>query len=140
MLQSNFKAEGIDISSNMIKQAKIRHPDVKFYNADICIWKLPKKYDLISAWDSTFHLPIDEHEPVLKKICDGLTKNGVFIFTCGEAEIREIYGSFAGERFYYSTLGLTEFVRLLDSFGCQIKHIEYDRYPEIHICIIAQKT
>ena len=139
MLQSNFKAEGLDISANMIRQAKVRHPNVEFYNADICIWKLTKKYDLISAWDSIFHLPIEEHKPVLKKICDGLAQDGVFIFTCGEAEIKETCGSFGGEQLYYSTLGLAEFLRLLDSFGCQIKHVEYDLYPEIHIYIIAQK-
>ncbi len=139
MLHSNFNVEGLDISQNMIELAKTRHPNVKFYTGDICAWKLPRKYDLISAWDSTFHLPIESQKPVLKKICDGLAKDGVFIFTCGEAEVKEITGSFAGEQFYYSTLGLPEFMRLLDCFGCQIKHLEYDQYSKVHIYIIAQK-
>jgi hypothetical protein len=42
----------------MIALARQRHPQVQFYTADISTWSFAKKYDFISAWDSTWHLPI----------------------------------------------------------------------------------
>ncbi len=56
---------------------------VTFYQSDICAWELPRKYDFISAWDSTWHLPLEKQEPYLKKVCDGLAVDGVYIFTTG---------------------------------------------------------
>lgn len=140
LIQNGFTPTGIDVSTEMISLARQNHPDVVFYVEDICTWELPQKYDLISAWDSTFHLPIAEQKPVLKKMCDGLSPNGVVIFTCGGSNSpNEISGSFQGEKFDYSTLGVEEFLRLLMEFGCLCKHVEYDQFPENHVYIIGQK-
>jgi hypothetical protein len=114
---------------------------VTFYTADICTWQFPQKYDLISAWDSTFHLPLAEQKPVLKKMCDGLQSKGAVLFTCGGTiGPEEISGGFEGQTFDYSTLGVKEFLRLTAEFGCTCKHVEYDQYPENHVYIIAQKV
>ena len=78
-----FDVEGLDISYRMIELAKKRHPNVTFHHADICEWEFSRKYDLISAWDSIWHLPLSDQEPVLKKILQGLTPGGVCIFTTG---------------------------------------------------------
>ena len=139
LTRAGFRAEGVDIAPNMIALARERSPRAVFYVADICEWELPRKYDFISAWDSTFHLPIGEQEPVLKKLCAGLAPRGVLLFTCGGGEAGEITGSFAGQDFGYSTLGVEEFVRLLRAFGCRCRHVEYDQHPENHVCIIAQR-
>ena len=140
MIQHGFTPTGIDISSEMIALARQRHPEVVFYAEDICTWQFPRNYDLIFAWDSTFHLPLEEQKPVLKKMCDGLNLGGVLLFTCGGTlGDEEISGGFEGESFDYSTLGVNEFLRLLLEFGCTCKHLEYDQYPENHMYIIAQK-
>ena len=138
MLQYKFDVEALDISPNMISLAKLQHPNVKFYVGDICTWELPNKYDLIIAWDSIFHLPLNQHKPVLKKLCNGLANKGVLIFTFGEGKMEEISGTFAGERFEYSTLGVQGFLNLLHDFGCKIKHLEYDQYPHNHLYVVAQ--
>jgi SAM-dependent methyltransferase len=136
-----FTPTGIDISSEMISLAKSRHPTATFYAEDICTWEFPQKYDLISAWDSTFHLPLAEQKPVLQKMCAGLNARGVLIFTCGgTVGPDEISGGFEGEKFDYSTLGVNEFLRLLMEFGCTCRHVEYDQYPENHVYVIGQKT
>jgi SAM-dependent methyltransferase len=54
--------EGLDISRRMIEHARMRHPAVTFHHADICAWQLPKQYDLISAWDSLWHVPLADQE------------------------------------------------------------------------------
>jgi cyclopropane fatty-acyl-phospholipid synthase-like methyltransferase len=140
LIKYGFTPTGVDVSSEMIRIARQQHPQVTFYTEDICTWHLPQKYDLISAWDSTFHLPLAKQKPVLNKICDGLNAHGVVMFTCGgTAEPEEISGGFEGVTFDYSTLGVDEYLRLLIEFGCACKHVEYDQYPENHVYIIGQK-
>lgn len=46
---SGLEAEGLDLSGEMLRLARRRHPDVQFYQADICTWVMPRKYDFISA-------------------------------------------------------------------------------------------
>jgi SAM-dependent methyltransferase len=141
LIRNGFTPSGIDISSEMIALARQRHPKVTFYAEDICTWQFPQKYDLICAWDSTFHLPLAEQKPVLKKMCDNLNRQGVVIFTCGGTlGAEEISGGFEGETFDYSSLGVNEFLRLILKFGCTCRHVEYDQYPENHVYIIGQKT
>lgn len=139
--KNGFTPTGVDISGEMISLARQRHPDVTFYAEDICTWQLPQKYDLISAWDSTFHLPIAEQEPVLRKMCEGLNSKGVVLFSCGGGNRpEEISAGFQEEKFDYSTLGVDEFLRLIVEFGCSCKHVEYDQLPENHVFIIAQRV
>ena len=139
LLERGFRCTGLDISEAMIALAGARYPGADFLAGDMCTWPLPRKYDLIMAWDSTFHLPLESHEPVLLKLCDGLSKNGVLLFTCGDGQ-GNVEGEFGGKRFEYSSLGVPESIRLLWRFGCAVQHVEYDQYPENHVYLIAKKT
>ncbi len=132
--------EGVYVFAEMISLARLRSPGSQFYVGDLCTWELPKRYDLISAWDSIFHLPLDRHEAVIRKLDAGLNPGGVLMFTCGGGGPGEISGSFEGENFDYSTLGVNEFLRLLRECGCECLHVEYDQFPEGHVYIIARKT
>lgn len=135
-----FQAEGLDISGAMIHLAQQLHPEITFYTADICHWSAPKLYSLIAAWDSTFHLPLDQQAPVLKKLCDALEPEGILLFTCGGGHTHgEISGTFQGQTFDYSTLGVDAFLEILSQQHCTCRHLEYDQYPEKHVYIIAQK-
>jgi predicted TPR repeat methyltransferase len=137
--EHGFQTEGMDVSVAMIELARERDPASRFYTADIAAWELPKKYDFISAWDSTFHLPLDLQEPVLRKLCGGLMPGGILLFTCGGGEAGAIRGSFQGQEFGYSTLGVEAFVSMLAEAGCRCRHVEYDQYPEKHVVVIAEK-
>jgi len=139
LLDHGFQPEGLDISAAMLALARERHPALVFHHADICVWQPPCAYDFICAWDSTFHLPLGEQQPVLQKLCAALSPGGVLLFTCGGTEPGEITGSFHGQTFGYSTLGVNEFLRLLAEYGCDILHVEYDQHPESHVTIIARR-
>jgi SAM-dependent methyltransferase len=142
LLQSlGFEVEGLDISSRMIELAKRRHPAVTFHHADICEWELPKKYDFISAWDSIWHVPLSQQEPVLKKLLNGLSSGGICIFTMGGLDApSEKVDSAMGPQMYYGVLGIPETLRLLSDADCVCRHLEYDQYPELHLYVIAQKV
>lgn len=136
-----FDPEGLDVSGRMIELARQRHPELNFHHADIREWELPVKYDLISAWDSIWHLPLVDQEPVMRKLCEGLSPGGVFIFTTGGVEEpSEKVDSAMGPPMYYSVLGIPNLLRVLSESACICRHLEYDQYPELHVYIIAQKA
>lgn len=138
---SGFHVEGVDISEKMIALARQRHPNINFYYNDICTWTLPRKYDFITGWDSIWHVPLGEQERVLQKLCDGLTQNGVLIFTTGGVdEPGEVHDSCMGPPMYTSALGISKTLTLLAQHGCVCRHLEYDQYPQPHLYLIAQKT
>jgi SAM-dependent methyltransferase len=141
LMRHSFHVEGVDISERMIALASHRHPGITFYRADICEWRFPRQYDLISAWDSVWHLPLAQQRPVLKKLMDGLTPGGVFIFTTpGLDAPSEKIDSEMGPEMYYSGLGIPDTLELVAETGCVCRHFEYDQYPELHLYVIAQRA
>jgi predicted TPR repeat methyltransferase len=135
-----FTAQGVDLSTAMLDLAKDKHPDVEFFNEDICEWTPPKKYDFITAWDSIWHIPLEQQECVLTKLVSALNSNGVLIFSCGGTrEEGDHTDSTMGPEVYYSTLGTKGFLKLFLGLDCLVRHLEYDQYPEIHTYFIIQK-
>lgn len=141
LIGHGFNVEGLDVSPRMIELAKKRHPETTFHHADITNWKFSKKYDLISAWDSVWHLPLADQEAVLTKMLRGLADGGVCIFSTGGLDAPEEKIDFAmGPRMYYSVLGIPRTLQLISENQCICRHLEYDQYPELHLYLIAQRT
>lgn len=140
LLNKGFNVEGLDLSQEMLKRARRRHPEVSFYHADICSWAFPKSYDFITAWDSIWHVPLPLQLGVLKKICAGLNLNGVLIFTTGGVEEPdEITNPCFGQPLYHAAPGIPAILRTLEEARCACRHLEYDQCPERHVYIIAQR-
>jgi RimJ/RimL family protein N-acetyltransferase len=124
----------------MVALARDRHPDARLFHADICRWELPRAYDLIVAWDSVWHVPLDRQAAVLAKLCRGLSAGGVIVFTTGGTDAPdERRDSHMGPPMYHATLGIPKTLHVLAEAGCVCRHLEYDQYPEAHVCLIAQK-
>ncbi|HNH02989.1 MAG TPA: class I SAM-dependent methyltransferase, partial [Leptospiraceae bacterium] len=134
----NYTITAIDVSSKMIDLAKLNHPNHRFINQDICQWETDEKFNLIVAWDSIFHLPLSMQKPVLAKLCSLLEKNGVLVYTFGNAEGDHLY-EWHGDHFYYSSVGINENIQILMKNGLTILHLELDQYPEKHVYTIAKK-
>lgn len=141
LLQSaGFTPEGVDVSAQMIALARQRQPELSFHQQDICRWKIPEKYDFISAWDSIWHVPLSQQATVLHKLIASLNSGGVLIFSCGGTEnADEHYNTAMGPEVYYATLGINGFTELLLNADCSIRHLEFDQYPELHAYFIVQK-
>ncbi len=135
-----FQVEGLDLSAEMIRLARLRRPNVCFHHADICTWEPDQPYDFITAWDSIWHVPLKDQEHVLKKLCGALNNGGVFIGTTGGLdEPGEKNDSAMGPPMYYSVLGIPRTLEILAAAGCSCRHLEYDQFPEKHLYFIAQK-
>lgn len=140
LLDSGFQPEGVDISLKMLEIAKTRHPEITFHLQDICQWTVPKKYHFITAWDSIWHVPLSQQLELLKKLFASLKKGGVCVFSAGGvSEAGEHENNAMGPKVYYSSLGVNGFLEVIMESGCQLKHFEFDQYPELHTYYIVQK-
>ena len=77
----------------------------------------------------------------MRKMCEALTQGGVLMFSTGGVdEAGEKSDSCMGPPVSYGALGIPKTLALLNESGCICRHLEYDQHPELHVCIIAQKT
>ena len=138
--ERGFQVEGVDLSEEMLKLARARHPAATFHHADIVTWQLPGEFDFISAWDSVWHVPLADQEGVLTKMLAGLVPGGVCLFSIGGVdEPGELVNSAMGVPMYHASLGVAQTLRVIDRAGCVCRHLEYDRHPELHVAVVAQR-
>ncbi len=134
-----FTAEGVDISGAMIERARRSHPHVTLHHADICTWQPPRQYSFISAWDSIWHVPLENQASVIAKLMAALIPGGVLIFTMGGVRYEdEVFNNAMGVPMYHSTLGIQKTLSLIADNDCICRHLEYDQFPEPHVYMIVQ--
>ncbi len=138
LLSAGFEVTGVDVSEKMVEIARSNHPEVTFHIADIVSWQAPQKFDFIVAWDSIFHLPLAMQAPVVTKLCQLLQPNGILVYTFGDGA-GEHQSEWHNDTFHYSTLGVSENLKVIMANGCQCRHLELDQFPEKHVYLIAQK-
>lgn len=136
--EHGFAVTGLDVSEKMIALAIENHPNCSFQVADICTWESDEKFDLIIAWDSIFHLPLQMHRPVIDKLCSLLEKGGVLIYTFGNA-VGEHTDVWLEDEFYYSSIGINDNLTALIENGLTVMHLELDQFPEKHVFVVAEK-
>ena len=139
LLDAGFTVTGIDVSAGMLAVAREWHPSAELLQQDVCTWTPPRSYDLIIAWDSTFHVPQPQQAGVVARLCSALEAGGVLLFTAGGIH-GEIAGEMHGQQTYYSSLADHEYVRLVGEAGCRCVLAEQDQYPQRHLVILAIKT
>lgn len=142
LLERGFRVQGLDLSPEMLGRARRHHPDVTFHQADIVTWEFSAPFDFISAWDSVWHVPLDDQIPVIRKLCAGLAPGGVLILSSGGIdEPHEVSGPCFGHPLYHATPGIPAMLRALEQSGCSLRHFEFDAGPrEKHIYLIAQRA
>jgi len=138
LLNDGFNVTGVDVSEKMIALAKSQHPEAEFHVGNIIEWQVSGTYDLIVAWDSIFHLPLLAQVPVVSKLCQLLEKSGVLVYTFGD-DCGEHESSWHNDKFYYSSVGITENLKIIMANGCECRHLELDQYPERHVSLIVKK-
>ncbi len=151
LIESGFSIKGIDVSSKMLALAQSQHPEIDFEQADICKWETTQTFDFIIAWDSIFHLPMANQEPVVSKLCKYLKPDGILIYTFGDdhGEIEDYsfrddetgkqMGDLDNDLFGYGTIGINENIRVLNENNCKCMHLEIDQFPLKHVFVIAKK-
>jgi predicted TPR repeat methyltransferase len=141
MREHGMQIEGIDISERMVALAREADPTVLLHHADVCEWQPQRSYRFISAWDSIWHVRLEEQRPLMLKLMQALETGGVFIFTAGGLDAEDTHVDAAmGPEVYYSTLGIPGLLEVIDEGGCIVRHLEFDQYPEKHLYIVVQRA
>lgn len=141
--KQGFQITGIDISEEMIKQAKqLDLTNATFLVEDILKFNTEKKYDAIIAFDSIWHIEHDKQEQVYQIISSLIVPGGLFLFTHGKKD-GEVISTMWGESFYHSALDLEKVHELLEQNGFDIvssvKDYVEETTGERELLIVAQK-
>jgi trans-aconitate methyltransferase len=141
MQSAGFDVTGIDVSAEMVRRARETHSDLDVVHDDICEWETDNRYDLIVAWDSNWHLPLDHQRPVVAKLCSWLAHNGVLLFTFADMPEgqTEDWVPLEGHPSYYSSLGAAGFNDVLNTNGVDCVHVTRAADNSGHPHIIGRK-
>jgi len=135
-----LRIEGVDISKRMIDLARDADPAVLLHHADVCEWQPARPYRFISAWDSIWHVKLEQQRPLMLKLMHALEDGGVFIFTAGGLDAEDSHvDATMGPEVYYSTLGIPGLLAVIAEAGCVCRHLEFDQLPHKHLTITVQR-
>ncbi len=140
LLNEGFSPQGLDISEEMLKLAQQRHPEIRFHQHDVCQWRSTETFDFITAWDSIWHIPLSQQKHVLRRLVESLNAHGILIFSFGGTQEENSHvDDFMGPQVYYSSLGVTGFLKQIMHLKCICRHLEFEEYPGTHAYLIVQK-
>lgn len=117
LINNGFKVIGIDISSNMIKQAKnLNLENAYFFNCDFLDFESDIKFDAIIAFDSLWHISENNQISIYSKLASLINTDGYLLFTHGKNK-GSVCGKMFNETFYYTSLDYKNVLQLLKENG-----------------------
>jgi SAM-dependent methyltransferase len=119
---------GVDASPSMIDLCRARFPDSEWLVIDMRELELERRFEGTLAWDSFFHLGIEDQREMLSRFARHARPGAPLMFTSGPAE-GEAIGSCFGESLYHASLSIDEYQRLLRANGFVLKE-QVTRDPE----------
>jgi trans-aconitate methyltransferase len=134
--------EGIDLSKEMIEQAKEKYPEIHFNVGNITEYKKPEFYDAIFS-NATLHWILDK-EKAIAGMFDNLKYGGRLVLEMGgKNNVREIIGALTktlkkhglserilNRQWYFPSIG--EYASLLEAQGFTVEYaVLFDRETEL---------
>jgi SAM-dependent methyltransferase len=125
ILGLGFRVVGCDSSPAMIALCRTRFPDAEWLVGDMRELALARRFDGLIAWDSFFHLSMDDQRAMFARFADHANPGAPLIFTSGP-RAGESIGRYHGEPLYHASLDSTEYRRLLALNGFTVQAYEPD--------------
>lgn len=122
---------GIDAAPAMIALCRRRFPAGRFANAewrmeDMRTLSLGRRFDAIIAWDSFFHLPIEDQRAMFPVFARHAAPGARLLFTSGP-KAGEAVGDLFGRPLYHASLDPKEYRALLHGNGFEVlRHMPED--------------
>jgi 2-polyprenyl-3-methyl-5-hydroxy-6-metoxy-1,4-benzoquinol methylase len=111
---------GVDFAAPMLEICRQRFPAQRWTLADMRTLDLGETYGGVVAWDSFFHLTMDEQRTCLPRLAAHVAPGGTLLFTCGP-EQGEVTGTVEGDAVYHASLSPAEYRRLLEHEGLEVE-------------------
>lgn len=126
LIESGYRVVGVDSAPSLIQMCRARFPGSEWMVADMRELDLGRRFDGILAWDSFFHLGMDEQRAQFARFASHSLSGAPLMFTSGPAA-GEAIGSYWGEPLYHASLGPGEYERLLAANGYVVQaHVAED--------------
>jgi hypothetical protein len=103
----------------MIDMCRARFPDSEWIVADMRELGLERRFDGLLAWDSFFHLQMDDQRRMFPRFAAHVLAGAPLMFTSGPSH-GEAIGSYCGEPLYHGSLDPSEYQRLLRMNGFSV--------------------
>lgn len=120
LIDRGFRVVGMDTSASMIALCRTRFPDSEWLVADMRQFEVGRRFEGILAWDSFFHLGMDDQRKMFRRFAQHAQRGAPLMFTSGPAE-GEAIGTYGEERLYHASLGPAEYEQLLATNGFVVR-------------------
>jgi 2-polyprenyl-3-methyl-5-hydroxy-6-metoxy-1,4-benzoquinol methylase len=138
VIEAGFRVVGIDSSPSLIAMCRARFPEAEWLVGDMRQMALARRFDGLLAWDSLFHLNMDDQRSMFPRFADHARPGAPLMFTSGP-EHGEAIGSYGGEPLYHASLGPAAYERLLLVNGFSVAaYVADDRDCGGHTVWLAQ--
>jgi SAM-dependent methyltransferase len=108
LLDQGYQVVGVDSSATLIALCRTRFPHAEWLVGDMRCLDLGRRFDGILAWDSFFHLSMDDQRGMFARFAAHAIPGAPLMFTSGTSE-GEAIGSYRGEPLYHASLAPQEY-------------------------------
>ncbi|MDU9004419.1 class I SAM-dependent methyltransferase [Sedimentitalea todarodis] len=139
-IAEGFRVTGVDFADAMLDMVRARWPQGDWRAADMRTLDLGETFDGIIAWDSFFHLTVEEQRCAIHRMARHLRIGGSLLFTVGP-DHGERSGSVAGKSVYHASLSPAEYATLLQDQGLRLTgFLAEDPECDSHSVMMARKN
>jgi SAM-dependent methyltransferase len=119
LLENGYRVTGLDASPGLIGLARDRLPEGCWRVGDMRYLSLSARFDGLLAWDSLFHLTVEDQRRTIPLLSTHASPGAALLFTSGP-EAGEVIGEWQSEPLYHASLSPCEYRALLGRFGFSI--------------------
>ena len=139
LLERGFAVVGIDASPTLVATCRSRFPSAEWLVADMRSLSIDRRFDGLVAWDSFFHLGLEEQRAMFTTFRAHAAPGAVLLFTTGP-EHGVAMGAFEGEPLFHASLAPSEYRALLAAQGFRVlAHVAEDPECGRHTVWLAQR-
>src|SRR5690606_35147254 len=118
-IAQGLRVTGIDGAAAMIDLCRARFPDHTWAVDDMRTLEMGKRFDIVIAWHSFFHLTADEQRAMFPRFAAHLRDGGVLVFTSGSDESVS-WGEMQGHKIHHASLSPAQYRSLAALHGLHV--------------------
>jgi SAM-dependent methyltransferase len=119
-LERGYAVTGVDQAEPMLDVARQHLPAMTLRLADMRGLDLGQRFELVIAWDSSFHLGCADQRLMFQTFRAHTAPGGVLLFSSGREEGEGPGGDMFGDQLYHGSLDTAEYGALLERHGYEV--------------------